>query len=286
MIETYRYNKDRVRGPYYTFNYPEGGRATLAVYQGEVCELCKMARDLSEAKGREIRIRRHVSGRSSLVAVCRTGRNRRNVSMSKQPKHRTNLCVSEEKAEGAVEWWHRSPADRKGQFALAEPSDGPLLQSNGNRVEFTADISGSSMVIDEVSEIAMSSGFLSISGTKHGMRSMILYAIAKTDRNRCARTCCEGRRTDTETEQEGTGRDALQTLQYPNQILPNGRWIISAAGREIRSRQICIEALRIHIVRLPSLSKGGTLSYALETSEKVIHPARACRYCRPYSREA
>lgn len=60
MITQYRNdNAPKAPGPWYTYTYDNGLRATLAEYQGDLNELEELGRRLSREKKREIRMRVH-----------------------------------------------------------------------------------------------------------------------------------------------------------------------------------------------------------------------------------
>ena len=75
MITEYK-NRDapKAPGPWYTFTYDTGLRASRSDWQGDVSELEAVGRELSKLRGREIRLRIHTSKGDSLYAIFRKGR--------------------------------------------------------------------------------------------------------------------------------------------------------------------------------------------------------------------
>jgi len=58
----------KVPGPYYTFTYSNGIRATLCEYQGDMESLSAIGKKLSSESGREIRMQVH-NGRKYRIAA-------------------------------------------------------------------------------------------------------------------------------------------------------------------------------------------------------------------------
>ena len=64
----------KARGPWYTFSYENGRRASLSDYQGDVHDLEDIGRKLSKESGREVRMKVHTPRGEFIHAIFIYGR--------------------------------------------------------------------------------------------------------------------------------------------------------------------------------------------------------------------
>ena len=75
MITEYKnLRAPKAAGPWYTFTYENGFRASYSDWQGPIEEVEQIGRRLSKERGKEIRMRVHTTKRDRIHAVFRNGR--------------------------------------------------------------------------------------------------------------------------------------------------------------------------------------------------------------------